>query len=152
MAHSLQNLPQISSRMAIQIPVKISYITMDSRYMSGLWQDYFRSWPSIMHYMDMNEAYRCLDGICGPASCLSGPISKLGLSEAGDATKSMVMWLILTGIWMTILELIWGRFCNEYDVWCCINLLRSLKDFSTVIEQKRINYGAIFPLESDRTA
>ena len=48
-------------------------------------------------------------------------------SEAGDVTKSMVMWLILTRIWMTILELIRGRFRNQYTVWCYINLLRILK-------------------------
>jgi len=48
-------------------------------------------------------------------------------SEAGDITKLMVMWLILTRVWMTILELIWGRFCNGYAAWCCINLFRSLK-------------------------
>ena len=28
---------------------------------------------------------------------------------------------------MTILELIWGRFCNEYAAWCGINLFRSLR-------------------------
>ena len=28
-----------------------------------------------MHYMDMNEAYRCFDGIRGPGSCLSRPTS-----------------------------------------------------------------------------
>ena len=43
-----------------------------------------------------------------------GPRPKVVLSDAGDATKSMVMWLILTRIWMTILELIWRRLCNEY--------------------------------------
>ena len=36
----------------------------------GFWKDYFRSWPSNMHYVDMNEAYKCLDGIRGPWSCL----------------------------------------------------------------------------------
>ena len=48
-------------------------------------------------------------------------------SEAGDITRSMVMWLILTRIWMTILELIWRRLCNKYATWCSINLFRSLK-------------------------
>ena len=52
---------------------------------------------------------------------------KLILLEACETTKTMVMWLILTRIWMTILELIWGRFYNEYAAWCCINLFRSLK-------------------------
>ena len=47
--------------------------------------------------------------------------------EARHITKSMVMWLILTRIWMTILELIRGRLCKEYATWCCINLFRSLK-------------------------
>jgi len=56
-----------------------------------------------------------------------GPRPKTIPSEAGDITKSMVMWLILTKIWMTILELIWGRLCNECAAWCCINLFRSLK-------------------------
>ena len=28
-----------------------------------------------MHYMDMNEAYRCLDGVRGQGSCLSRPTS-----------------------------------------------------------------------------
>ena len=28
---------------------------------------------------------------------------------------------------MPILELIWGRLCNEYAIWCSINLFRSLK-------------------------
>ena len=37
------------------------------------------------------------------------------------------MWLILTRIWMTILELIWERLCNEYATWCSINLFRSIK-------------------------
>ena len=55
------------------------------------------------------------------------PKPKVVLSEAGDATKSMVMWLILTRIWMTILELIWERLCNEYAIWCSINLFRSIK-------------------------
>ena len=41
-----------------------------------------------------------------------GPRPQITLSEAGDITKSMVIWLILTRIWMTILELIWGRLCN----------------------------------------
>ena len=37
--------------------------------------DSFRYCPSIMHDMDMNEAYGCLDGIRGPGSCLSRPTS-----------------------------------------------------------------------------
>ena len=65
-----------------------------------------------------------------------GPSPKIFLSEAGDMTNSMVMWLILTGIWMTILELIWGRLCNKYAAWCFINLFRSLKDSSTIIRWK----------------
>ena len=36
-----------------------------------------------MHYMDMNEAYRCLDGICGAGSCLSRPISTLTWHQMG---------------------------------------------------------------------
>ena len=55
-----------------------------------------------------------------------GPRPKLILSEAGDVTKSMVMWLILTRIHdHSGADL--GRLCSEYGTWCCINLFRSLK-------------------------
>ena len=42
-----------------------------------------------MHYMDMNEAYRRLDGIRGPGSCLSMPTStptrhQIGLFDCGS--------------------------------------------------------------------
>ena len=33
--------------------------------------------PTIMHYMDMNEAYGCFDGIRGPRSYLLRQISTL---------------------------------------------------------------------------
>ena len=50
---------------------------------------FFRSWPSIMHYMDINEAYSCFDGIRGPGSCLSRPTTtqtwhQIGLFDCGQ--------------------------------------------------------------------
>ena len=56
-----------------------------------------------------------------------GARTKIIPSEARDTTTSFSVWLILTRIWMTILELIWGRLGNKYATWCCINPFRSLK-------------------------
>ena len=78
--------------------------------------------------------------------------SKIILSEAGVTTKSMVMWLILTRIGMTILELIWGRFCNEYAAWCCINLFRSLKRLLYYHWMKKDPLWSNLTLQSDCTA
>ena len=72
--------------------------------------------------------------------------------EARHITKSMVMWLILTRIWMTILELIWGRFCNEYATWCCINLFRSLKRLLYYHWMKKDPLWSNLTLQSDCTA
>ena len=74
MAYLLQNLPpdKLQHGHSFWWPLATSPCIF---CIPGLWQDYFRSWPSIMHHMDMNEAYGCLGGIRGPGSCLSRPTS-----------------------------------------------------------------------------
>ena len=75
------------------------------------------------------------------------------LSETRDTTTSMVRWLIWRE-WMAILEVLksWGRFCNKYAVWCCINLFRSLKRLLYYHWMKRDQLWSYFPLQSSHTA
>ena len=49
--------------MVIQIPVKISHITMDLVVLPASDRITLGLGPQFFHYMDMNEAYRCLGGI-----------------------------------------------------------------------------------------
>ena len=87
MSYSLHNLPQISSRIIMKSGQNKPH-HHGFGCIAGLCQDYFMSWPSIMQYMDMNEAYKCLDGIRGTGSCLLRPTStptwhQIGLFDYG---------------------------------------------------------------------
>ena len=66
--------PRISSRMVINSGKNLS-LHNGCCWVFGIRQDCFRSWPSMMHYTDISEAYKCLDSIRGPRSCLSRPTS-----------------------------------------------------------------------------
>ena len=104
-----------------------------------------RCWPGKAWSRSMDSIHTPVGTIHIHVMHNWGPRFKVILLEAGETTKTMVIWLILARIWMTILDLIWGRFYIEYAAWCCINLFRSLKRLLYYHWVKKINYGAILP-------
>ena len=88
-----------------------------------------RCWPQKVWSWSTDTIQTLVDLIHVHVMHYWGTRTKIILSAAGDTTESMVMWLILTRTWMTMLEKFWRRLCNEYASWCSINLFRILKRF-----------------------